>query len=194
MSKQALFVLAAFSLLAVLANQATAQTTAKGGKNVLQFKMKGLDGKAVDLAKYKGKVVLIVNVASECGYTPQYKPLQALHAKYAKEGLAVLGFPCNDFGKQEPGTEKQIAEFCEKNYGVTFDMFAKISIKGEQPAPLFKFLTSKETNPKFSGPVRWNFTKFLIGRDGSIVARFESDVDPESDAFQKAIRDQLAKK
>lgn len=168
----------------------------EGGKKVsgpLQYKVKAIDGKDVDLAKYKGKVVLIVNVASECGYTPHYKGLQALHTKYAKVGLAVLGFPCNDFGGQEPGSEKQIKAFCEKNFGVTFDLFAKVKIT-KDPAPLFKHLTSKETNPNHAGPVRWNFEKFLIGRDGEIIARFASDADPEGDAFEKAIRDALARR
>ena len=168
----------------------------EGGKKVsgpLQFKVKSIDGKEVDLAKYKGKVVLIVNVASECGYTPQYKGLQALHAKYGKDGLAVLGFPCNDFGGQEPGTEKQVKAFCEKNFGVTFDLFTKVNIS-KDPAPLFKHLTSKETNPNHAGAVRWNFEKFLIGRDGTVIARFASDADPEGEDFQEALRRALAKK
>jgi glutathione peroxidase len=157
----------------------------------LKFKAKDIQGKTVELSRYQGKVVLIVNVASECGYTQQYKGLQELHAKYAKDGLAILGFPSNEFGKQEPGTEKQIEEFCTKNYGVKFDMFSKVEVKGNDAHPLFKFLTSKETNPKSAGPVRWNFEKFLIGRDGTIIARFASDVAPESDEFQKAIRTAL---
>jgi glutathione peroxidase len=168
----------------------------EGGSKVsgpLQFKVKSIDGKDVDLAKYKGKVVLIVNVASECGYTPQYKGLQALHAKFGKDGLAILGFPCNDFGAQEPGSEKQIKSFCEKNYGVTFDMFAKVNIT-KDPSPLYKHLTSKSTNPNHAGPMRWNFEKFLIGRDGAVIARFASDVDPEGEDFEKAIREALAKK
>lgn len=168
----------------------------EGGAKVsgpLQFKVKTIDGKDVDLAKYKGKVVLIVNVASECGYTPQYKGLQALHAKFGKDGLAILGFPCNDFGAQEPGSEKQIKSFCEKNFGVTFDMFAKVNIT-KDPSPLYKHLTSKSTNPNHAGPVRWNFEKFLIGRDGAVIARFASDVDPEGEDFEKAIREALAKK
>jgi glutathione peroxidase len=168
----------------------------EGGKKVtgpLQFKVKSIDGKEVDLAKYQGKVVLIVNVASECGYTPHYKGLQALHTKYAKAGLAVLGFPCNDFGQQEPGTEKEIEAFCAKNYGVTFDLFAKVKI-AKDPAPLFKHLTSKETNPNHAGPVRWNFEKFLIGRDGAVIARFPADADPEGEDFEKAIRQALARK
>jgi glutathione peroxidase len=160
---------------------------------VLSFKMKSLDGKDVDLAKYAGKVVLIVNVASECGYTPQYKGMQALHEKYAGQGLAILGFPSNDFGQQEPGSETEIRAFCEKNYGVKFDMFAKVGIT-KNPAPLYQFLTSKKTNPNHAGPVRWNFEKFLIGRDGTIIARFASDAEPESDEVQNAIRRALAQK
>ncbi len=168
-----------------------------GGKKVppvLNFKMTSLDGKEVDLSKYQGKVVLIVNVASECGYTPQYKPLQALHKKYASEGLAILGIPSNDFGMQEPGTNAQIADFCKKNYGVEFDMFAKVAVVGKEQTPLYQFLTSKETNPKFAGRVRWNFEKFLIGRDGTVLARFASDVDPESEEFERAIRNALSRK
>jgi len=168
----------------------------EGGAKVsgpLQLKVKTIEGRDVNLAKYKGKVVLIVNVASECGYTPQYKGLQALHAKYGKEGLAILGFPCNDFGAQEPGSEKQIKTFCEKNYGVTFDMFAKVNITND-PCPLYKYLTAQATNPNHAGPVRWNFEKFLIGRDGTVIARFASDVDPEGEDFERALREALAKK
>lgn len=169
------------------------QEGAKQVSGPLQFKVKSIDGKEVDLNKYRGKVVLIVNVASECGYTPQYKGLQAVHSKYAKDGLAVLGFPCNDFGGQEPGTEKQIKAFCEKNYAVTFDLFAKVNI-AKDASPLFKHLMSKETNPSHAGPVRWNFEKFLIGRDGQVIARFASDVDPEGEEFDKALRRALAQK
>jgi glutathione peroxidase len=161
---------------------------------VLNFKMKSLDGKDVELSKYQGKVVLIVNVASECGYTGQYKGLQALHDKYASKGLVVLGVPCNDFGKQEPGTEAEIAKFCATNYSVKFDMLSKVSITGKDPAPLYKFLTDKQTNPKSGGVVKWNFTKFLIGRNGEIVARFESDVEPDAATLIKAIEAELAKK
>lgn len=161
---------------------------------VLSFKMKSLDGKDVELSRYQGKVLLIVNVASECGYTPQYKGMQALHDKYAKEGLVVLGVPSNEFGKQEPGSNDDIAKFCSKNYGVKFDMLAKVVIKGEGQVPLYKHLTSKETNPKFGGDVKWNFTKFLIGRNGSIVQRFESDVEPDAEPLVKAIETELKKK
>jgi glutathione peroxidase len=161
---------------------------------VLNFTMKSLDGKDVNLSRYAGKVVLIVNVASECGYTPQYKGLQALHDKYAKDGLVVLGVPSNDFGQQEPGSSVEIAAFCQKNYGVKFDMLAKVVVDGQDQVPLYKYLTSKETDTRFAGPVKWNFTKFLIGRHGEITARFEPAVEPEAPELAKAIEGELAKK
>jgi glutathione peroxidase len=136
----------------------------QGVKNVspvLNFTMKGIDGKDVDLSAYRGKVVLIVNVASKCGYTPQYEALEALHEKYAKDGLVVIGVPANEFGKQEPGTNEEIAKFCKSKYDVQFPMMAKVVVKGEGQAPLYKYLTDKETDPKFAGPIQWNFTKFL---------------------------------
>jgi glutathione peroxidase len=167
----------------------------KGAKvpPVLQFEMKDIDGRKVDLARYKGKVILIVNVASECGYTPQYKALQALYAKHAKDGLVVLGVPCNDFGEQEPGTDAQVKDFACKTYKVEFDLFSKVKVLGNDAAPLYKFLQSKETNPKFAGPVRWNFEKFLVARDGTVVGRFASDVDPEGTDFVGAIERELKK-
>ncbi len=181
--------------LALFAGVAPAQ---KGGKKVapvLDFRMTGIDGKPVDLSQFQGKVVLLVNVASECGYTPQYEPLQALYKKYARDGLVIVGVPSNDFGKQEPGTNEEIAKFCKGNYGVEFPMLAKVTVKpGPQQAPLYKFLTTKETNPKFAGPIRWNFEKFLIGRDGSVVARFASAVDPSTREFEDRIRAELQKK
>jgi glutathione peroxidase len=169
----------------------------KGDKKVpavLNFKMTGLDGKEVDLAQYQGKVVLFVNVASKCGYTPQYETLQALYAKYSKDGLVVIGVPCNQFGKQEPGSEKEIAEFCTSTYGVTFPMLAKVDVNGAAACPLYKFLTSKDTNAKFAGKIGWNFEKFLVSRNGEVVARFASKVDPAGEEFQKAIADELKKK
>jgi glutathione peroxidase len=169
----------------------------KGAKKVtspLDFKMTGLDGKAVDLAQFKGKVVVFVNVASECGYTPQYKGLQEAYRKYAKDGLVIVGVPSNEFGGQEPGTSVQIQEFCKKNYGVEFPMLAKVKVNGKDACPLYQFLTSKETDPNHSGAIRWNFEKFVIGRNGQVAARFASDVEPGSDTFQQAIREQLAKK
>jgi glutathione peroxidase len=151
---------------------------------VLDFKMKSLDGKEVDLSKYKGKVVLIVNTASKCGYTPQYEQLQAVYEKYGPKGLEVVGFPCNQFGKQEPGSAADIREFCTKNYGVTFDMFAKVDVNGADAAPLYKYLTSKAED---SGPVKWNFEKFLISKDGQILARYRSKVKPDDPQVVKAI-------
>jgi glutathione peroxidase len=195
MHRSIVFWLAALLIVGGLPSVTPAQE--KGGKKVpavLQFTMNSLAGKPVDLSRYQGKVVLVVNVASECGYTPQYKGLQALHTKYAGQGLAILGVPSNDFGAQEPGTNDQIAAFCKQNYGVQFDLFAKVPVTGKDQAPLYKFLTSKETNSRLAGPVRWNFEKFLIGRDGTIVARFASDVEPDADELLRALQAELAKK
>jgi len=161
---------------------------------VLNFKMKSLAEKDVDLSKYSGKVVMIVNVASKCGMTPQYQGLQDLHKKYSGQGLAILGFPANDFGSQEPGSNDEIADFCKKNYGVEFDMFSKIAVKGEAKAPLYKYLTSAQTNPEHAGEIGWNFEKFLVGRDGKIVARFAPTVAPTAEEVTKAIEAELSKK
>jgi glutathione peroxidase len=186
--------LAALALGAPLAH-AEGKKGDKKVPEVLNFKMKGLDGKEVDLSQYQGKVVLIVNVASKCGYTPQYKGLEALYEKYKDKGLVIVGVPANDFGAQEPGTNEEIAKFCESKYGVTFPMLAKVStIVGEKKVPLYKHLTSKETDPKFAGEVKWNFTKFLVSRDGEIVNRFEPKVKPESEELTKAVEAQLDKK
>jgi glutathione peroxidase len=161
----------------------------------LNVEMQTLDGRHVNLAKkYKGKVVLLVNVASKCGNTPQYEQLEALHEKYGKQGLAIIGVPCNQFGKQEPGTAKQIAEFCEKNYGVKFDMMSKVDVNGEHAVPLYKYLTSKESDPEFSGRITWNFEKFLFNRDGQVVARFAPKTKPDSPQVVKAIEKELAQK
>jgi glutathione peroxidase len=189
-------VVAGFTVLLAAASFARAEDKKEDKKvpAVLNFTMKGIDGKDVDLSKYQGKVVLIVNVASECGYTPQYEDLQALHDKYAEKGLVVLGVPANDFGKQEPGTNEEIAKFCESKYKVKFDLLAKTVVKGEGQCDLYKFLTSKETDPKFAGDIEWNFTKFLINRDGEIVSRFESKIKPKSDVVIKAVEAELGKK
>ena len=156
--------------------------------------MRDIDGKEVALKKYKGDVLLIVNTASKCGYTPQYEGLQAIYTKYNSQGFKVLGFPANNFGGQEPGTESEIKEFCESKYKVTFPMFAKISVKGEDQAELYKFLTSKETNPQFAGDITWNFNKFLVNRKGEIVARFSSKDTPESETVTSAIEKYLKEK
>ncbi|HVU87409.1 MAG TPA: glutathione peroxidase [Pirellulales bacterium] len=183
--------------LAAVAIVALASGLAQGAENVapaLNFQMKSLNGKPVDLSKYQGKVVMIVNVASQCGLTPQYKQLEALHEKYADQGLAVLGFPANEFGAQEPGTDSEISEFCTKNYGVKFDMFSKVVVKGEGQCPLYKFLTSSETDPKFPGDIRWNFEKFLLDRNGNIVNRFAPTVKPDAPEVTKAIEAALSAK
>ena len=163
-------------------------------KSIHEFQVVSIDGKKVDLAKYKGKVLLIVNVASECGYTDQYKAMQALHAKYAKDGLAILAFPCNDFGAQAPQGEAKIKEFAKKTYGVEFDLFSKISIDSKKPTPLYEFLMSKNTNPMHAGKVKWNFEKFIIGRDGTIIARFLSDVEPDAAELLDLLTKELKKK
>ena len=160
----------------------------------LNFTMNSLDGKPVNLAKYEGNVVLMVNVASQCGYTPQYEGLQELHKRYASRGLRLLGFPSNDFGQQEPGSNAEIADFCKKNFGVEFDMFSKVKVLGNAKTPLYKYLTSAQTNPKFAGEIEWNFEKFLIGRNGQLIARFKSPVEPLSKEMTAAIEAALAAK
>lgn len=157
----------------------------------LNFKVKAIDGREVDLCSYKGKVVLIVNTASKCGFTPQYKSLQELYLKYKDKGLVVLGFPTNDFGGQEPGSNAEIKLFCEKNYKVTFDMFSKITVKGPEKADLYKYLTSGGGNPKLAGEVTWNFNKYLIDRKGQLHSRYSSSTDPMSAEFIATIESLL---
>ena len=157
----------------------------------LDFEVKTIEGDPVRLDKYHGDVVLIVNVASKCGLTKQYKELQKLHEDYAEAGLSILGFPANNFGKQEPGSNKDIVVFCQKNYGVEFDMFAKVSVAGDDQAPLYAFLTSEETNPDFAGKIRWNFDKFLVNREGQVIARFAPRTKPNAKEVLKAIENAL---
>lgn len=164
------------------------------GASVLCYVVKDIDGNDVDLAKYKGKVVVIVNVASKCGFTPQYKQLEALYKKYKKDGLAILGFPANDFLWQEPGTNDEIKQFCALKYNVTFDMFAKISVKGTNMAPLYKDLISKRKNGSYGGAIKWNFTKFVVGRDGKVCARFGSRTTPDDAEVVATLERELAKK
>ena len=156
----------------------------------LAGEVKKIDGSAVDLSTYKGKVVLIVNVASRCGYTGQYAGLQKLYDAYKDKGLVVLGFPANEFGAQEPGSDAEIAQFCSSKYGVTFPMFSKIVVKGPGKAALYKTLTEGATPP---GEVSWNFEKFLIGRDGTIVGRYKSGVGPDDAKLTGAIEAELGK-
>ncbi len=159
--------------------------------SIYDFTVKTIDGKEKSLSDYKGKVVLIVNVASECGYTPQYADLEKLYQKYRKDGFVILGFPSNDYGGQEPGSNADIKKFCTSTYGVTFDLFEKIPTKGEKKHPLYAYLTSQATP---SGEVGWNFEKFLISREGKIVARFKSHVAPLSADLTQAVERELAKR
>ncbi len=161
---------------------------------VLNFTMDNIEGNPVSLASYQGKAILMINVASKCGHTKQYAGLEAMYKKYKDQGLVILGFPANNFGGQEPGSDEEIATFCKKNYGVTFPLFSKISVKGEDKAPLYKFLTEEETNPGLSGEVKWNFEKFLIGRDGKVIARFASKVQPDSEELVSAVEKTLTGK
>lgn len=155
--------------------------------SVHEFTPNSIDGKPAPLSAYKGKVLLIVNVASQCGYTPQYTGLEALHRKYKDKGLVVVGFPANNFGGQEPGTNEEIKQFCSRKYDVTFPMYSKISAKGADQAPLYKFLTEG------SGDVRWNFTKFLVDGNGKVIGRFESNVAPDSPELTSAVEKALHK-
>jgi glutathione peroxidase len=157
------------------------------------FSVRSIDGTTVDLSGYKGKVVLFVNVASFCGHTKQYAPLEKLYRTYKDKGLVILGFPANDFGAQEPGTDEEIKTFCTSKYDVTFPMFSKVVVKGSAKAPLFEFLTSGGGNPSLAGEIDWNFEKFLLGKDGSLVARFGSRVDPSSNEVISAIESALDK-
>ena len=162
-------------------------TSLFAASSIHEFNMNSIDGKPAPLSAYKGKVVLVVNVASRCGYTPQYTGLEALYKKYKDQGLVIVGFPANNFGAQEPGTNEEIKTFCSSKYNVTFPMYSKISVAGNDKAPLYEYLTSTG-----GGEVKWNFTKFLVGPDGKVIQRFESKVTPESpelvSAVEKAVK------
>jgi glutathione peroxidase len=158
----------------------------------LSYTVKDIDGNDVALSKYAGKVVMIVNVASKCGLTKQYEALEALNDKYKEAGLSILGFPANNFMKQEPGTNEEIKFFCTSTYEVSFDMFSKISVKGDDQAPLYKFLTEEATNGDLAGDIGWNFEKFLIGRDGKVAARFSPKTTPDAPEVIAAIEKALA--
>jgi len=160
--------------------------------NVLDFTMGTIDGDSVSLRTYEGDVLLIVNVASRCGFTSQYADLESLQREYGERGFRVLGFPANDFGGQEPGTDAEIKKFCTTTFGVTFDMFSKISVKGEEIHPLYEFLTSKKTNPRFGGEIQWNFQKFLVDEEGNIVGRFAPGVSPLGEELVSALEQVLA--
>jgi glutathione peroxidase len=155
--------------------------------SIYDFELDSLSGDEVSLSEFEGNVLLVVNTASECGYTPQYKELQELYETYNDEGFYVLGFPANNFGGQEPGSDEEIAQFCELNYGVTFPMFSKISVKGDDQHPLYQYLTQAD-NPDFTGEIGWNFEKFLIDRNGNIVRRFKSNVTPMGDELTESLK------
>ena len=160
----------------------------------LSFEMKTLEGKSVKLADYKGKVLLVVNVASRCGLTPQYEALQELHKSYGEKGLVVMGFPCNQFGGQEPGSAQQIREFCSANYNVSFPMFSKVEVNGSNACDLYQFLTSLDAKPAGKGDISWNFEKFLINREGEVVGRFSPRTKPNDPKLLAAIKSELGNK
>jgi glutathione peroxidase len=170
-----------------------AGATAARATSIYDFTMKSIDGQPVSLKTYSGKVVLLVNVASRCGFTPQYAGLEALYEKYKDRGLVIVGIPANNFGSQEPGTNEEIKKFCSSKYNVTFPMMAKVSVLGEDKTPLYQFLTDKSQDPQFGGDIKWNFTKFLFDRKGNLLARFEPNVTPDSPEVQTAVESALGK-
>jgi glutathione peroxidase len=161
--------------------------------NIYDFTLPSIDGKPMPLAEFKGKVVLVVNVASRCGYTPQYSALELLYEKYKDQGFVIVGFPANNFGAQEPGTNEEIKTFCSRKYNVTFPMYGKVSVKGDDQTPLYQYLT-KQTGPSIAGDIKWNFTKFMVDRNGNVVERFESAATPDSKEVVSAVEKQLSQK
>ena len=182
-----LFTIRGYLLSGALLIMASSLLAASG---IYTFTLNSIDGTPAPLANYKGKVVLVVNVASQCGYTPQYSALEATYEKYKDQGFVILGFPANNFGTQEPGTNEEIKTFCTRKYSVTFPMYSKISVKGADQSPLYAYLT-KETGKGITGDIKWNFTKFLVDRNGNVVQRFEPAVTPDSKEVVSAIEKQL---
>jgi glutathione peroxidase len=176
-----------FVLLALLATTLMATE-----KTIYDFTMNSIDGQPTPLSSFKGKVVLLVNVASRCGYTPQYTALESIYEKYKGRGFVIVGIPANNFGSQEPGSNQEIKTFCTAKYHVTFPMMAKVSVKGSDITPLYQFLTDKSAHPDTGGEIGWNFTKFLVGPDGKVIARFDSAVEPDSPQVTSAIAKALA--
>jgi len=162
-----------------------------GASGVYEFTMNSIDGQPLPLQNFQGKVMLIVNVASKCGFTPQYEGLEAVYEKYKDQGFVIVGFPANNFMEQEPGTNEEIKTFCSRKYNVKFPLYSKISVKGDDKAPLYQFLTDTTANPKTGGEIKWNFTKFLVDRNGKVIARFESPVKPDSPEVTAAIEKAL---
>jgi len=167
--------------------------TLAASKSVYDFTLNSIDGQPSPLSSFKGKVVMLVNVASKCGYTPQYSALESTYEKYKDRGLVIVGIPANNFGAQEPGTNEEIKTFCSRKYNVTFPMMAKVSVKGSDQTPLYQFLTDKTLNPTTGGEIKWNFTKFIFDRDGNAIARFEPEVTPDSPQVTAAIEKALGK-
>jgi glutathione peroxidase len=161
--------------------------------SIYDFTLPSIDGKPLPLSSFKGKVILVVNVASRCGFTPQYSALESTYEKYKDQGFVIVGFPANNFGGQEPGTNQEIKTFCQTKYSVTFPIYGKVSVKGADQTPLYQYLTTT-ANPALAGDIKWNFTKFLVGRDGQVVKRFEPDVTPDSPQVIAAIEEQLKQK
>ena len=169
-----------------------AATLMAADKTVYDFTLNTIDGQSAPLGSYKGKVVLLVNVASRCGYTPQYTALESVYEKFKDRGFVIIGIPANNFGSQEPGTNQEIKTFCRSKYSVTFPMMSKVSVKGGDKTPLYQFLTDKAANPQTGGEIKWNFTKFLIGPDGRVITRFEPAVEPNSPEVIAAIEKAVA--
>ena len=169
-----------------------AATLTAAEKTAHDFTLNSIDGQPAPLAAYKGKIVLLVNVASKCGYTPQYSALESVYEKYKDRGFVIVGIPANNFGAQEPGSNQEIKTFCSSKYHVTFPMMAKVSVKGVDITPLYQFLTDRSTHPQTGGEIQWNFTKFLIGPDGRVITRFEPEITPDSPQVTSAIEKALA--
>jgi len=167
--------------------------SAFAASSVYDFTLPSIDGRPMPLADFKGKVILVVNVASRCGYTPQYSALEALYEKYKDQGFVIVGFPANNFGAQEPGTNEEIKTFCSRKYNVSFPLYSKVSVKGDDQTPIYQYLT-KQTAPSIAGDIKWNFTKFLVDRNGKVVQRFESAVTPDSKEVVSAVEKQLSQK
>lgn len=191
MKKLFILLLSAVAFLQSCTNQKSEksqqQTAENMGKTIYDYKVESLDGGEINFADFKGKKILVVNTASECGFTPQYADLETLSKEY-KDRLVVIGFPANNFGGQEPGSNEEIASFCQKNYGVTFPMAAKVSVKGDDIAPIFKYLTEIELNGVKNSSILWNFTKFLIDENGKLIDSFVSTTKPTSESITKHLK------
>lgn len=190
------FMITLCSALLLIAERALSDTPATHDRvadGVYGFTVESIDGDTVDLAAYKGMVSLVVNVATECGFTPQLEDLDSLYRRYGALGFVVLGFPANNFMNQAPGSNQEILAFCTRKFSVTFPLFSKVSVKGDDKHPLYAHLSSKETNPEFGGEITWNFNKFLVGRDGKVVDRFGSATSPGSPAVVQAIEEALTR-